>query len=230
MDEHKRRCLALMDIPVWIRRDRGAGATVAAAEDAAGPGAPARDPSSELAAMAEEVAGCTRCALHHGRTRAVFGVGDPRAQLMVVGEAPGADEDRQGKPFVGRAGRLLDAMLRAIGLERDGVYITNIVKCRPPSNRDPRPEEAAACQAFLRRQIELIAPRVILAVGRVAAQNLLETTASVGSLRGQRLSYEATESPIPVVVTYHPAYLLRTPVQKRRAWDDLRAARALLAE
>ncbi len=228
MDVLKRRYLALMDIPLWVRRNGGAEAGVAPA-DTAGPEAPARDPAGELAAMAEVVAGCTRCALHHGRTRAVFGVGDARAGLMVVGEAPGADEDRQGEPFVGRAGRLLDAMLRAIGLEREAVYITNIVKCRPPSNRDPRPEEAAACQAFLQRQIELIAPRVILAAGRVAAQNLLETTASVGSLRGKRHVYERTPSPIPVVVTYHPAYLLRTPVQKRRAWDDLRAARALLA-
>jgi uracil-DNA glycosylase family 4 len=222
LDERRHRYLALMDIPVW--RMRGAAAAPATAAVAQ------PDSGAALAAMAKAVGGCTRCPLHRGRTQTVFGVGDPRARLMVIGEAPGADEDRQGEPFVGRAGRLLDAMLRAIGLEREAVYITNIVKCRPPSNRDPRPDEAAACESYLRGQIELVGPSVILAVGRVAAQNLLGTAASVGSLRGTRLTYDQTGSPVPVVVTYHPAYLLRTPIQKRRAWDDLRAARALLGQ
>lgn len=188
--------------------------------------------AAELARLAAEVATCTRCELHRTRTRTVFGVGDPRATWMIVGEGPGADEDRQGEPFVGRAGRLLNAMLRAIGLAREEVYIANIVKCRPPGNRDPLPAEVSACRSYLREQIALVRPRVILAVGRVAAQNLLGTTEPLGRLRGRRLSYTEERGgvdgarPIPVVVTYHPAYLLRSPLQKRKAWEDLVRARA----
>ena len=158
--------------------------------------------------LADEVARCTRCELHRTRTRPVLGVGDRQAQWLVVGEAPGAEEDRQGEPFVGRAGQLLDAMLRAIGLVRGrNVYIANILKSRPPGNRDPKPEEVAACLPYLERQIELLRPKIILAVGRIAAQNLLGTEAPLGRLRGQVHRFGAT----PVVVTYHPAYLLRTP-------------------
>ncbi len=169
------------------------------------------------------VLGCTRCALHQTRTQAVFGVGNRQAQWMVIGEAPGADEDRQGEPFVGRAGQLLNSMLKAIGLAREEVYIANILKSRPPGNRDPLPEEAATCEPYLKRQIELIKPKIILALGRIAAQNLLKTDTKIGALRGKRHVYPGTE--IPLVVTYHPAYLLRSPLEKRKAWDDLQLAR-----
>jgi DNA polymerase len=173
------------------------------------------------------VAGCRACGLCETRTQTVFGVGDTSAALMVIGEAPGADEDRQGEPFVGRAGKLLDLMLAAIGLHRSQVYIANILKCRPPGNRDPRPEESSACRAFLMRQIALVRPRVVLSVGRVSAQNLLGTDAPVGKLRGRW--FELDSDSLPVTVTYHPSYLLRSPEQKAKAWQDLqRVARKLL--
>ncbi len=177
-------------------------------------------------ALRARVQVCTQCELHQGRTQAVFGVGNRNATWMVIGEGPGVDEDRLGEPFVGRAGQLLNNMLLAIGLPREQVYIANIVKCRPPQNRDPRPEEAASCAAYLARQIALVQPQIIVAVGRVAAQNLLNTELSVGRLRGQRFSYDQSE--IPVIVTYHPAYLLRSPKEKRRAWQDLLLARETL--
>ena len=173
------------------------------------------------------VANCTACGLHQGRTQTVFGVGDHNAQWMIIGEAPGAEEDRQGEPFVGRAGQLLNAMLLAIGLPREAVYIANVVKCRPPGNRDPAPEEAAACEPYLKRQIALIKPKVILVVGRIAAHNLLKTDAPLGTLRGKRWSYADTG--IPVIVTYHPAYLLRSPKEKRKAWEDLQFAQKVFA-
>jgi DNA polymerase len=167
-----------------------------------------------------EVAACTACPLHRGRTQTVFGVGDRSADWMVIGEAPGEQEDLQGEPFVGRAGLLLNEMLRAVGLLREQVYIANVLKCRPPKNRDPQPDEAAACESFLKRQLVLVRPRIILAVGRIAAQNLLKTTTPIGKLRGAVHDYEQ----IPLVVTYHPAYLLRSPLEKRKAWEDLRLA------
>ena len=175
-------------------------------------------------ALRSEVLRCTRCGLHATRTQGVVGVGNPRAEWMVIGEAPGAEEDRRGEPFVGRAGQLLDAMLRAIGLSRaQNVYIANVLKSRPPNNRDPRPEEVAACLPYLRRQIELIRPRVLLAVGRIAAQNLLATEESLSRLRGR--VHRFGELNTPLVVTYHPAYLLRSPADKRKAWEDLKFAR-----
>jgi len=176
-------------------------------------------------ALQQAVVHCTRCQLHKHRTRTVFGVGDQQARWMIVGEAPGADEDRQGEPFVGRAGQLLNEMLRAIGLRREAVYIANILKCRPPRNRDPLPEEVACCKPYLRRQIALLQPAMILAVGRVAAQNLLDKELSLGAMRGREFSFE--DSGIPVVVSYHPAYLLRSPREKPKAWDDLKRARAI---
>src|SRR5690606_1355728 len=148
--------------------------------------------------------------------------GDRNARWMVVGEAPGAEEDRRGEPFVGRAGQLLDAMLEAAGAPRERVYIANTLKCRPPDNRDPKPEELAACRGFLDRQIALVEPELILVVGRIAAQTLLDSTLPIGKLRGTVHRYGARE--IPLVCTYHPAYLLRSPGQKRRAWDDLKLA------
>lgn len=172
-------------------------------------------------ALQQAVSTCTRCALAQQRQQTVFGVGAHPARWMIVGEAPGAEEDRRGEPFVGRAGQLLNAILEAVGTSRDEVFITNIVKCRPPGNRDPRPEEAEACSTYLKSQITLVDPRLILALGRVAAQNLLGVDMPVGRLRGR--VHEGPEGR-PVVVTYHPAYLLRTPAAKRKTWADLRLA------
>jgi DNA polymerase len=164
------------------------------------------------------VAGCTKCALHETRTQTVFGVGDENADWMLIGEAPGAEEDRLGDPFVGQAGRLLDAMLAAIGLDRGtNVYIANVLKCRPPGNRNPAPEEVAKCTPHLLRQIELVRPKLILAMGRFAAQTLLGSDASIASLRGKLHRYAG----VPLIVTYHPAYLLRTLPDKAKAWEDL---------
>jgi len=181
--------------------------------------APARDGiESELAALERQVAACTGCRLHQGRTNAVFACGNPHAELMFIGEAPGQEEDIQGIPFVGPAGKLLDRMIFAMGLERDEVYIANILKCRPPKNRNPRPDEIEACFPFLKRQIELVAPRIICTLGRPAANTLLRTSASMGSLRGRWHRFEG----IPLMPTYHPAYLLRSPGQKRKSWEDLK--------
>jgi DNA polymerase len=149
----------------------------------------------------------------------VFGVGDRAARWMFIGEAPGAEEDRQGEPFVGRAGQLLTSMLKALGFRREDVYIANVLKCRPPGNRDPKPEEAQACRGYLERQIELVSPALIVAVGRIAAQNLLATDTSLAKLRGRVHALGARRWPL--VVTYHPAYLLRSPGEKRKAWQDL---------
>ncbi len=176
----------------------------------------------EWTTLREEVAACRQCSLCESRTQTVFGVGDRQARWLVVGEAPGAEEDQQGEPFVGPAGQLLSAMLKAAGHTREQVFITNVLKCRPPENRDPHKDELGACSAFLLRQIELIKPSLILAVGRVAAHHLLETDIPVGRLRGIRHVHAATS--IPVVVTYHPAYLMRKPSEKRKSWDDLRLA------
>ncbi|HET7810024.1 MAG TPA: uracil-DNA glycosylase [Steroidobacteraceae bacterium] len=170
------------------------------------------------------VAACTACDLCKTRTQTVFGVGDTRADWLVIGEAPGGDEDRQGEPFVGRAGQLLNAMLLAIGLPRETVFIANILKCRPPGNRDPKPEEVANCLPFLAAQIALLKPKIILVVGRIAAQTLLGTDAPLARLRGKL--HHFGEARTPLVITYHPAYLLRTPADKRKAWDDLKFARA----
>ncbi len=178
--------------------------------------------------LRETVAGCQRCALHESRTRTVFGVGNPEADWMIIGEAPGAEEDRRGEPFVGRAGKLLDEILRAIGLDRSTAFIANILKCRPPQNRDPSADEAASCRGYLDRQIELVAPRIILAVGRIAAQQLLATDMPVGRMRGR--VYTTGPRQIPTVVTYHPAYLLRSPSQKGKVWQDLCLARQSLQE
>jgi uracil-DNA glycosylase family 4 len=173
--------------------------------------------------LRSRVAACTRCALCATRTQTVFGVGDTQAKWLIVGEAPGADEDREGEPFVGRAGRLLNSMLLAIGLERSRVFIANVLKCRPPANRDPSDAEAAQCLPYLEAQIALLRPKIILVVGRVAAHKLLRTDAALAHLR-QKV-HEFGSQRIPLVVTYHPAYLLRTPSEKRKAWEDLKFAR-----
>ena len=186
-----------------------------------------REAGLDWQALQARVAVCTRCALSATRTQTVFGVGNLAADWLVVGEAPGAEEDRQGEPFVGRAGQLLNSMLRAIGLAREQVYIANVLKCRPPGNRDPNPAEAADCLPYLDQQIALLKPKIMLAVGRIAAQNLLRTGKTLGSLRQQVHRFGLLQ--VPLVVTYHPAYLLRTPGDKRKAWEDLKFAREVCA-
>jgi uracil-DNA glycosylase family 4 len=225
--------LKAMGIQPWVRR----GLQQAEAQPLDPPAASAQpeqaQPASGVASapscdaldwpqLESAVASCTACELHRTRTHTVFGTGSRQADWMIIGEAPGADEDTQGEPFVGRAGQLLTEMLRAAGLQRQEVFITNILKCRPPQNRDPRPEEVASCHAFLQRQVALLRPSLILAVGRIAAHNLLETDTPVGRLRGRIHHYG--EGRIPLIVTYHPAYLLRSPLEKRKAWEDLRLA------
>lgn len=215
--EHQRRAyLQAMGIDVWLPRDAAESDTtdVAVAEDL---------DWDELRAC---VAECSRCELANSRTRTVFGAGNHDADWMIVGEAPGAEEDRSGEPFVGHAGKILDEMLRAIGQDRESVFIVNILKCRPPDNRDPKPAEAAACRAYLDRQIELVQPKVILAAGKIAAQNLLGSNEKVGDMRGRGYDLNG----IPLVVTYHPAYLLRSPSQKRKSWEDLCLAMRLSSE
>lgn len=209
--EHQRRAyLEALGIDVWVPNDQ---VDVPPEPDAAGVDAG----SMNWAEMRDSVAACTRCALHKSRTQTVFGVGNKDADWLIIGEAPGAEEDRRGEPFVGRAGKLLDEMLRAVGQDREQVFIANILKCRPPNNRDPEAVEADACRSYLDRQIELLKPKIILAVGRIAAQTLLATDTPVGKLRGAVHQF----GEIPMVVTYHPAYLLRSPTQKHKAWQDL---------
>jgi DNA polymerase len=220
--------LDALGIDVFVRR----GAEAPAASPALPLDGRERPPKScqplEWSDLRSLVSSCVRCPLHLTRTQTVFGVGSQSAEWMIIGEAPGAEEDRRGEPFVGRAGKLLDEMLRAVGLSRKDVFIANILKCRPPNNRDPAVSEAEACRSHLDRQIELVRPRLILAVGRIAAQQLLGSDETVGRLRGRVHSLKKQE--IPVVVTYHPAYLLRTPKQKREAWKDLCLARRLTGE
>lgn len=183
------------------------------------------DVDSALAALRREIQACTRCALHQGREHAVPGEGNPRADVLFLGEAPGASEDKAGRPFVGPSGQLLDRILSgAMGLQRSDVYIANVAKCHPPGNRNPEPDEVAACLPFLVRQLALVRPKVIVCLGRVAAQNLLGSDESVGKLRGRDLQYEG----IPVVVTWHPAYLLREPAAKRDTWEDIKRVNRLL--
>ena len=219
--------------PAPVRMSR----PVAAPAEANSPSAPrplAARPSGVAAmdwpALREAVAGCEACGLCRSRRNTVFGVGHEQAQWMIIGEAPGEQEDRQGEPFVGKAGQLLDNMLRAVGLTRaeagpeQQVYIANVLKCRPPMNRNPEPQEVAQCEPFLKRQVELVAPKLILAMGRFAVQSILQTGEPIGRLRGRVHAYHG----VPVVVTYHPAYLLRNPADKARSWDDLCLAREVL--
>jgi uracil-DNA glycosylase family 4 len=226
-EQQRRAYLEALDIDVWLPRDAAVPVDEAAEEAGA---ARTADTSPFANAGWDElrdcVTGCTRCELSGSRTNTVFGVGNTEADWMIIGEAPGAEEDRHGEPFVGRAGKLLDQMLLSIGQSRESVFIANILKCRPPNNRDPKPDEAAACREYLERQIEMIQPRIILAVGRIAAQNLLGTSDPVGRMRGRAHDLDG----IPLVVTYHPAYLLRSPSQKRKSWSDLCLAMRMAAE
>ena len=178
-----------------------------------------------LAPIEREVSACRKCELHQSRTHTVFGCGNPDADWLFVGEAPGQHEDLQGQPFVGRAGKLLDMMIAALGMEREQVFIANVLKCRPPGNRDPQPREIEQCEPYLHRQLARIRPKVIVALGRISAQALLKTDEPLGKLRGRVHQYGADN--IPLVATYHPAYLLRSPEQKAKAWEDLWRARAI---
>jgi len=186
----------------------------------------ARSRQEALSAIVADIGDCTRCKLHRGRTNIVFGVGSPDTRLMFVGEGPGADEDEQGIPFVGRAGQLLTQIIKAMGFERDQVYIANVVKCRPPDNRNPEPDEIERCEPFLMRQIDIINPAVIVALGKFAAQTLLRTTQPISRLRGQfhRIG------DIRVMPTFHPSYLLRNPSAKREVWEDMKLVMAALRE
>lgn len=179
---------------------------------------------SALKVIQEQASGCVACSLHAERKNVVFARGNPASELVIVGEAPGEEEDKTGLPFVGRAGRLLDLMLQAVGFPKDSVYICNTLKCRPPGNRNPLPAELAACNGFLKSQLDIIAPKVLLAVGKFAAQTLLQSEESIGRLRGQVHTYEGR----PVVVTYHPAYLLRSPYAVRTAWHDFQLLRQVI--
>ncbi|MBI3048794.1 MAG: uracil-DNA glycosylase [Acidobacteria bacterium] len=210
--------------PDWRVRPGAA----AAPADAPAPAQPAqvfRSAAGAVAAIREDLGDCTRCKLHGlGRRQIVFGVGNPDADLMFVGEAPGADEDIQGEPFVGRAGQLLTKIIEAIGLRREDVYIANVIKCRPPNNRNPEPDEVEQCEQFLFRQIDTIRPKVIVALGKFAAQSLLRTTDPITRLRGREYRYRDAI----LIPTYHPAYLLRTPSAKREVWEDMKRVRAIL--
>jgi len=187
----------------------------------------ARSPAEALEVIREELGDCTRCKLHRlGRRQIVFGVGNPSADLMFVGEAPGADEDIQGIPFVGRAGQLLTKIIEAIGLGRDEVYIANVIKCRPPENRNPEPDEVETCEPFLFQQVDTIKPKVIVALGTFAAKALLKTQDPISRLRGRVYNYRGAK----LVPTFHPAFLLRSPERKRDVWDDMKKVRALLQE
>jgi DNA polymerase len=228
--------LEALGVDVYVRRGLEPAPEVAppaqpapvdATPPAPAPVAPGVEATLDWEPLRAMVSSCTRCSLHETRTQTVFGVGNRSAKWMFIGEAPGADEDRQGEPFVGRAGQLLTSMLRAMGFARGDVYIANVLKCRPPGNRDPKPEEAGQCRGYLERQIELVEPTLIVAVGRIAAQNLLATDTALARLRGRVHSLGARGWPL--IVTYHPAYLLRSPGEKRKAWQDLLFARQVVA-
>jgi uracil-DNA glycosylase len=228
--------------PVWRSRPRPSGSlgpnpTAPSSPDPGGTEVQQAPSSNEtagqpadrlLAVLKEEIGpACDRCKLHTlGRKQVVFGVGNPNADLMFVGEAPGADEDEQGEPFVGRAGQLLTKIIEAIGLKREDVYIANVIKCRPPGNRNPEPDEVERCEPFLFRQVDAIKPKVVVALGKFAAQSLLKTTDPITRLRGRVYKYRGAS----LIPTFHPAYLLRNPASKREVWEDMKKVRAILTE
>ena len=241
MDRRQSAILDVMEITRWVSREGSLAdlsadlrqdsvdqpaALIESAESeiatASAPNSQFQIEEADWESLENAICVCTRCDLHQQRTYAVVGTGNRKASWLIIGEAPGEQEDLQGEPFVGRAGVLLNNMLKAVGLDRTAVYIANVVKCRPPGNRDPQPGETSTCYPYLQRQIALIQPDLILLIGRIAAQNLLKTDTAVGRLRG-KVHYLA-ESNIPMVVTYHPAYLLRRPSEKRKTWEDLKLA------
>jgi DNA polymerase len=209
----RRRAVETDQVPSPLKTSSGVSVPLFASADAT------------LAAIRTDIGDCTRCKLHKlGRRQIVFGVGNPNADLMFVGEAPGADEDVQGEPFVGRAGQLLTKIVEAIGLKRDDVYIANVIKCRPPQNRNPEQDEVETCEPFLFRQVDVIKPKVIVALGTFAARTLLRTLDPISRLRGRVYDYRGAK----LIPTFHPAYLLRNPGSKREVWEDMKVARALL--
>jgi DNA polymerase len=215
--------------PAWRRVE----AAPVSPQPAAEPSAPAASkiisltPADALAAVRTDIGDCTRCKLHTlGRTQIVFGVGNPEADLMFVGEAPGRDEDLQGFPFVGKAGQLLTKIIEAISLRREDVYIANVIKCRPPENRNPEPDEVESCEPFLFRQIDIVKPTVIVALGKFGARTLLRTLDPISRLRGRVFDYRGAK----LIPTFHPAYLLRNPASKREVWEDMKLVRSLLAK
>jgi uracil-DNA glycosylase len=210
--------MGIGDWPMKLRQEEAIGTVESAAAPEHAKALPL------LSDLREDLGECTRCGLHQSRTKLVFGEGPPRARLVFVGEGPGFDEDRQGRPFVGRAGKLLDNMIRAMGLRREEVYICNVVKCRPPGNRNPLADEIQTCSPFLFRQLEAIAPQAICALGACAAQTLLATTQAISGLRGKTLTWRGTA----LVCTFHPAYLLRNPAQKASSWQDLLVLQGIL--
>lgn len=235
LTRHQQKLLQVLDLPHWQARGQPARAALSPSETvseavsqpvAEPPSQPAADVQSVLDAIRREVTACEGCALHVGRTCAVPGEGAANARWMFIGEAPGQHEDLQGRPFVGRAGQLLNSMLHALGLAREQVFIANVIKCRPPQNRDPNAEEVAACEPYLLRQVQAIRPQMMVALGRIAAQTLLKTDQPLARLRGRLHQYG--NPPAPLLVTYHPAYLLRSPEQKAKAWEDLCLARETL--
>ena len=227
VESRRRQYLDALGITRWEPRHAPvAGAPQAVIEPVPAQATDDTDETRSWMELEAAVRVCTKCDLHKTRTQTVFGVGHRHAKWMFIGEAPGADEDRQGEPFVGKAGQLLNAILFAMGFKREEVYIANVLKCRPPGNRDPQPEEVGQCEPYLLRQIALIKPKLIVALGRHAAHSLLKTEVPLAKLRGQKLSYHGT----PLFVTYHPAYLLRNPADKRKVWDDLCRAKAAMAK
>ena len=241
LNERQLEILDKIGIELWRCRhvrpelQRGAGAMdgIFAAEQCSGDPPVGTNPDSDnetegLRQLAETISECRKCPLHQSRTKAVPGVGSAFARWMFVGEAPGENEDLQGLPFVGRAGQLLDAMIGALNMEREDVFIANVIKCRPPGNRNPAPAETAQCEPYLHRQLAIIRPAVIVALGAVSAQSLLKTSEPISRLRGRVFHYG--ESSIPLIPTWHPAYLLRSPMQKKKAWEDLLLARSIVKD
>jgi uracil-DNA glycosylase family 4 len=223
MDATKLRYLNAMSIQAWQLKE-SLPSVVAASENRVL--APVLAQTTDWESLRLAVQSCTACGLDKTRTQTVFGIGNPLADLMIIGEAPGFNEDKQGEPFVGRAGQLLTAMLQAIGFERENVYIANILKCRPPNNRDPQVEEVNLCTPFLQKQIALVQPKLLLAVGRIAAHYLLNSKAPLPQLRNITHQYGSLNTPL--IITYHPAYLLRNPKDKGKAYEDLQLTYRLL--
>lgn len=219
--KHQEKYLAAMDVEVWLKKEEKPSQKTPSTSLLSPKPATCSSSPSSWENLQQKVLNCTLCQLSKTRTNVVFGVGNVHTDIMLIGEAPGANEDMQGEPFVGKAGMLLNAMLQAIGLERAQVYIANVIKCRPPGNRDPLPDEVAACSPYLQQQIAIIKPKALVAVGRVAGQFLLKTTEAMGRLRGKMFSYSNGADKIPLFVIYHPAYLLRSPSEKRVAYADL---------
>lgn len=226
LNPRQKHCLGIMGIQVWELRAKAPRPQHTQALDESSQTRTSRPSSEEWLSLQHRVRQCDRCELHKTRTHTVFGMGNESADWMFVGEAPGAEEDRQGLPFVGRAGKLLTAMINALGMRREQVYIANVLKCRPPNNRDPMGTEVRQCESYLHQQVAYVQPKIIIALGRFAAQSLVKTNLPIGKLRNRVYTFE--DSGIPLVVTYHPAYLLRNPLDKKKAWQDLCLAKKVL--